>query len=105
MDFIRPEHLAESWRIIAAVLNALEENASYLNTVSKCEPQLGRRGLYATLGGNKDAVTSNMAMLWVLNLSDGKHSLLEIAERSNLPFAAIQSAAELLRQHDLLKPV
>ena len=105
MDFIRPEHLAESWRIIAAVLNALEENASYLNTVSKCEPQLGRRGLYATLGGNKDAVTSNMAMLWVLNLSDGKHSLLEIAERSNLPFAAIQSAAELLRQHGLLTAV
>jgi len=105
MDFIRPEHLAESWRIIAAVLNALEKNASYLNTVSKCEPQLGRRGLYAKLGGNKDAVTSNMAMLWVLNLSDGKHSLLEIAERSNLPFAAIQSAAELLRQHGLLKPV
>ena len=68
----------------------------------KCEPQLGKRGLYGTVGGYKDAATSNMAMLWILNLSDGSHSLLDIAERAELPFAIVRSTAELLQAHGLL---
>ena len=68
----------------------------------KCEPQLGKRGLYGAIGGDKDAVASNMAMLWILNLSDGTHSLLDIAERADLPFAMVHNAALLLREHGLL---
>jgi aminopeptidase-like protein len=41
-------------------------------------------------------------MLWVLNLSDGTHSLLDIAERAGLAFEVVQSAAGLLKQHGLL---
>jgi aminopeptidase-like protein len=40
--------------------------------------------------------------LWVLNQSDGTRSLLDIAERSGLPFPAIRRAAEALLQADLL---
>ena len=104
LDFIGPEHLRESCRIVATVLDVLEGNASYQSTVSKCEPQLGRRGLYPAMGGDKDTVAKNMAMLWVLNLSDGRHSLLDIAERSNLPFAVVRSAAQVLRHYGLLQP-
>jgi aminopeptidase-like protein len=43
------------------------------------------------------------ALLWVLNFSDGDHSLLDIAERSNLPFERIKSAADLLAVHGLLR--
>ena len=43
-----------------------------------------------------------MAMLWILNLSDGAHSLLDIAERANLPFPVVRRAAQLLQQHGLL---
>ncbi len=43
-----------------------------------------------------------MAMLWVLNLSDGSHSLLDIAERSKLPFDTIAAAADALHDHGLL---
>jgi aminopeptidase-like protein len=43
-----------------------------------------------------------MAMLWVLNLSDGDHDLLQIAERSGLDFMVVNSAAEQLIAHGLL---
>jgi aminopeptidase-like protein len=44
-----------------------------------------------------------MAMLWILNLSDGSHSLLDIAERANLPFPVIERTAAMLREHALLR--
>ena len=59
-----------------------------VNRNPKCEPQLGRRGLYRAVG-RRAAEADEMAMLWVLNLSDGAHSLLDIAERSGLPFDAV----------------
>jgi aminopeptidase-like protein len=68
------------------------------------EPQLGRRGLYFSVGGDKNAYAKNMATLWILNLSDGEHSLLDIAERAKLPFATIADTAELLREAGLLVP-
>ena len=56
----------------------------------------------AAIGGDRDAWTQNMAMLWTLNLSDGRHSLLEIAERASLTFDVIASAAAVLEGHGLL---
>jgi len=102
LDFIAPNHLALSYRLIAEILDVVENDMSYCNTLPKCEPQLGRRGLYGSVGGDKDAATSNMAMLWVLNLSDGMHSLLDIAEQADLPFAAIRTAALRLHESGLL---
>jgi len=102
LDFIRPEHLGESCRLIAQALDVIENDALCVNLMPKCEPQLGRRGLYGAVGGDKDAAAANMAMLWILNLSDGGHSLLDIAERAELPFDVIRSTAERLEQHGLL---
>jgi aminopeptidase-like protein len=102
LDFIAPNHLALSYRLIAETIDVLENDAVYCNTMQKCEPQLGRRGLYGMVGGDKDAVAANMAMLWILNLSDGTHSLLDIAERASLPFAVIRRTAQLLQHHGLL---
>jgi aminopeptidase-like protein len=55
------------------------------------------------VGGDKNAAQANMAMLWVLNLSDGEHSLLDIAERADVPFATIRQAAERLSGTGLLR--
>ncbi|SDI38219.1 MULTISPECIES: DUF4910 domain-containing protein [Bradyrhizobium] len=104
LDFIRPEALGESYRLINETIGAIEANATYLNTSPKGEPQLGKRGLYGAIGGDKDAAAANMAMLWILNQSDGTHSLLDIAERAKLPFAVVQRTAKLLSDHGLLKP-
>jgi aminopeptidase-like protein len=102
LDFIHPERLADSLRVCAAVVDVLENNRSYCNQNPYCEPQLGRRNLYRSTGGERvgDEIS---ARLWVLNLSDGDHSLLEIADRSGLPFSVILDAAELLSESGLLK--
>jgi aminopeptidase-like protein len=102
LDFIRPLYLGQSFRWIIQVLDILERDRTYLNLRPKGEPQLGRRGLYSGYGSGKDAMRRNMAVLWVLNLSDGDHSLLDIAERADLPFDLIASAASALVSHDLL---
>ena len=102
LSFIKPEHLLESYTVIAKTIDVIENDTVYCNMIPKCEPQLGRRGLYGRIGGKRDIATENMAMLWVLNLSDGAHSLLDIAERSDLPFEVIRRMAQLLQAHGLL---
>ena len=103
LDFVRPAALAQSFAICRKIFGVLENNKTYQNQNPKCEPQLGKRGLYRAIGGQADAGAREMAMLWVLNLSDGGHSLLDIAERSKLDFDAIEFAARTLREHGLLK--
>ena len=101
LNFIHPEQMARSLRLCASIFDVLEKNKKYLNRNPYCEPQLGKRNLYRSTGGESIDVEVN-ARLWVLNLSDGEHSLLDIAERSGLPFAAIRDAAELLLESGLL---
>ncbi len=102
LDFIRAEHLATSFHWIVQTLDILERDRCLVNLCPRGEPQLGRRGLYGAIGGDRDAWTQNMALLWTLNLSDGKHSLLDIAERANLSFEVIASVAAILEGHSLL---
>lgn len=104
LDFIHPQQLARSLRLCASIVNVLETNRTYLNQNPYCEPQLGKRNLYPSTGGKSTSVKID-AQLWVLNLSDGGCSLLEIAERSGLPFADIHHAAELLLDNGLLAEV
>ena len=86
-----------------AILDALEADRTYISTNPKCEPQLGRRGLYHSVGGLPQSPESEMAMLWVLNLADGRHSLLDVAVRSGMRFDAVKQAAEALLGKSLLK--
>jgi aminopeptidase-like protein len=55
------------------------------------------------MGGAGFTRSQEMALLWVLNLCDGAHSLLDIAERASLPFASIRDAASLLEQNGLIR--
>ena len=104
LDFIHPAQLAGSLRLCAAIFDVLENNRKYRNLNPFCEPQLGRRNLYRATGG--DAIGEEIsARLWVLNLSDGEHSLLDIAERSGISFPRICEAAEQLREGGLLAPI
>jgi len=102
LDFIQPQHLAVSFRCVVQALEILERDRTLVNLSPKGEPQLGERGLYSGFGSVKDEMTRNMAVLWTLNLSDGRHSLLDIAERADLPFDLIFAAASALEDHGLL---
>jgi aminopeptidase-like protein len=103
LDFVKPEALEGSLRTYLAVMDVLEGNRRYLNLNPQCEPQLGRRGLYRTIGGDESGRARELALLWVLNLSDGEHDLLDVAERSGLSFAAIRGAADALLEVGLLE--
>jgi aminopeptidase-like protein len=105
LELVSPESLGDSLQQYLRVLTILENNRVYLNTKPKCEPQLGKRGLYTSVGGKSDTFIIQMALLWVLNLSDGHHSLLNIAERSGLEFELICKAAMSLAHHGLLQEI
>jgi aminopeptidase-like protein len=102
-DFVTPESLVDTLTVCREAVAILDANKRYVNLSPYGEPQLGRRGLYESLGGRSDARDAQLAMLWVLNLSDGDHDLLAIAERARLPFSAVAAAATALHDAGLLK--
>lgn len=103
LDFVRPEYLETSLKAYHQVIEVLEGNGTYVNLNPKCEPQLGRRGLYSAVGADPHQTLNQMALLWVLNMSDGLHSLLDISESANMPFSEIRRAADALEKCSLLK--
>ncbi|MFF9474060.1 DUF4910 domain-containing protein [Streptomyces roseolus] len=102
-DFVSPEAMEDTLAVCREAFGVLDRNRRYVNLSPYGEPQLGRRGLYDSLGGRSDAKEAQLAMLWVLSLSDGGPSLLDVAERSGLPFDAVATAAEALRDAGLIK--
>jgi aminopeptidase-like protein len=104
LDLIRPESLEDSVNACIEVVDALETNRAPVNLSPYGEPQLGRRGLYRTSGGAVATPADERALLWVLNLCDGDADLLDVAARSQLPFAVIDRAARRLEAAGLLSP-
>lgn len=103
LEFVDAGALGNSLSTCLKIFGVLEANRAYMNRNPKCEPQLGKRGLYKTFGGYSDTQVRELAMLWVLNQSDGTNTLLDIAERSGLSFDAINEAADALRKQGLLR--
>jgi aminopeptidase-like protein len=101
LDFVTPAALSESFDVCTSAIDILERNRSYLSANPYCEPALGRRGLYRSTGGSHIG-DQNLARLWVLNLADGRHSLLDVAHRAAMPFALIADVADELHRHGLL---
>jgi aminopeptidase-like protein len=103
LSLIRPEFLQHSYEACQRIISVLEGDAQYVNLSPKGEPQLGKRGLYGSVGGRSPAQREH-ALLWVLNQSDGTHSLLDIAKRSDIDFSIIRQAASDLESAKLLAP-
>jgi aminopeptidase-like protein len=108
LDFVKPDALQGSLEIYQSVIQMLEENQKYINSNPKCEPQLGKRKLYNLIGGSNESADIQMAILWVLNLSDGYHTLMDISKQSDISFKVIREVADklvecrLLTHHPLL---
>jgi aminopeptidase-like protein len=100
-DLVGAEWLERSLETYLAVIETVEGNRMYVNASPYGEPQLGKRGLYRSVGGGS---SEEGALLWTLSLADGSVDLIGIAERSGLPFRAIREAADRLLEHDLLAP-
>ncbi|UCF14097.1 MAG: DUF4910 domain-containing protein, partial [Phycisphaerales bacterium] len=105
LTFVQAHNLRDSFEQYLSVIYVLENNRKYLNTKPKGDIHLGKRGLYGATGGLQQRSAEEMALLWVLNMSDGKHNLLDISDRSGLPFEAIKNATDVLCEHKLLEEV
>ena len=103
LEFVTPEALQNSLAILLKVMYVIENDAVLVSTNPYCEPQLGRRGLYRAIAGQKEGALQEMALLWVLNMADGHHTLLDMAERADTPFEAIHAAAQALKNCELVR--
>jgi aminopeptidase-like protein len=104
LDRIRPESLADAVERTLELVDVLETDRRCINLSPYGEPQLGRHGLYRSAGGAVSSPDDERALLWVLNLSDGRASLLEIARRSGLRYSVVRRAADRLENAGLLAP-
>jgi aminopeptidase-like protein len=102
LQFVSAERLAESWSLCLDLVDALEANRTLQSREPWGEPQLGKRGLYRA-GGGGSVPGLEMALLWVLCLADGQHSLLDVCERSSLDFRVVEAAVNALEAHGLLE--
>jgi aminopeptidase-like protein len=85
------------------IIQVIENNFNYQNTLPYCEPQLGKRGLYSTLGSQKISSDFKIAMMWILNLSDGTNDLIAISERSKIPVKDLLPVLKVLIENGIIK--
>ncbi len=103
LERIRPEALADAVERCLALVELLESNRRLTNLSPYGEPQLGRRGLYRSAGGAVDTPDDERALLWVLNMSDGDSTLLDISRSSGLPYPVVRRAGERLARAGLVE--
>jgi aminopeptidase-like protein len=105
LEFVKADALGQSYAIVETLLDLLDSNITYRRLDGRGEPQLGRRGLYRAIAGQREAGgATQMDLLWLLNLADGEHSLLDMAIRADVPFARLKVAAQLALEADLVRP-
>ena len=103
LDFIKPHAMADTLNQALDAIEVLEHNACYVNLKPMCEPRLGKYGLYGGGGGQRTGEFSELALLWVLNQSDGSNDLLSIAGKAKMTFRKILTAARSLESAGLLR--
>jgi aminopeptidase-like protein len=103
MDFVSPKYLLDSMEKYLKIIEVLENDVKYVSTNPKCEPQLGKRGLYSLIGGQKNANIDQMAIFWLLNFSDGNYSIRDIVKKSKMDETKLAKTAEILVECNLLR--
>lgn len=102
-EFISFKSMEDSVFKYLEILDVIENNFTYLNKMPYCEPQLGKRGLYPTIGSKKDTSEFVNSLMWILNLSDGTNDLIEMSDRSGIKFNILANAAADLMKSGLIE--
>jgi aminopeptidase-like protein len=102
LKFVNSVNLAQSFKVYVTIMSVIENNITYLSNNLKCEPQLGKYGLYQKIGGTSQNNVDQLTLLWLLNMADGGNDLLDIARRSKIKFETIKEAALLLNDCGLI---
>ena len=101
LTLISPSGLAGGYSAIQKVIDLLEHNRVYKVT-TLCEPQLGKRGFYPTLG-SRDVVDSVRSVSNVLAYADGTRDLVGIATHIGISAEEAVEIAGKLRAAGLLQ--
>ncbi len=104
LSLIRPDCLAQALQALAQLITVIDQNRKLMNLSPKGEPRLGKRGLYASVGGMSPGRFEH-ALLWLLSLSDGRHDLVSIAERSQIEWPLLVEAADRLEAAELARSI
>jgi aminopeptidase-like protein len=102
-DVVTPKGLDGGYWALRRALELIEKNNIYKVNIL-CEPQMGRRGLYKTLSKKNPGDQKSLIMNF-LSYCDGEHSLIDIAEKINLPAWDLYELIETLISHDLISPI
>ena len=99
LELVTPRGLEDGLGALIEAVETLEANRRYRTTVL-CEPQMGKRGLYAPLGGRSmaDSVRTRMN---VLAYADGR-DLIDLAETLGRTVADIKPYVDELLAHGLI---
>lgn len=101
--YISFEALEKSVLKYIDIIDAIESNETYINTMPHCEPQLGKRGLYPNFGGKNQNNRFVEIMMWILNYSDGENDLIDISNKSQIPILEMIPVIEKLLENEILK--
>lgn len=100
MDLISPEGLQGAYDVMVKVINALENNYFY-QMLCKCEPQLGKRGLYPTVS-QKGTKGDARYMQDFIAYADGRNDLIEISNILDIPVDRLIPIKDQLLENHLL---
>jgi aminopeptidase-like protein len=100
IDVVTPKGLEGGYLALKKALELIEKNEKLKVSVF-CEPQLGKRGLYPTLS-TKTSGAEVRVMMDLITYCDGNHSVLEIAEKINVPSWELYDLIEQLKNYDLI---
>jgi aminopeptidase-like protein len=99
-DVVTADGLLGGYAALLQTIEAIEKNF-YPVSVSLGEPQLGRRGLYPQLSTLERSKSADL-LLHVLTWADGRHSLIDIAEKAGCAVKDLYEPAKILLGESLI---
>jgi len=105
LSFVDSTELLETLRVYVNLVESLEADNKYINCKPHGEPHLGKYSLYPTIGGQKTPKFFLRNLRFLLCYSDGKTSLLEIAERAGVPIWDFAEPVAQALENELIEVV
>ncbi|OGV57271.1 MAG: hypothetical protein A2X45_25320 [Lentisphaerae bacterium GWF2_50_93] len=103
LNFVKEKHLEETLQMYKSVIDAVESDFHYINLNPFCELHLSKYGLGSNPFKQEDPNRYFRKILTLLNFSDGKHSLCEIADKLDVPVLELAEFAKTLEQKKLMR--
>jgi len=103
LDVISPNGLQGSYNALERAIQILETNNKW-KVLTKCEPQLGKRGLYPNTS-TKNAIDLIRNQMNVISYLDGENDVIEISEKCKLDYRETLKIIEILNGANLIERI